>query len=319
MAFNINRSNPDAWKEDTARSVAQYNEWFFNAAPDAYRNARAVVQAQVLDLMEKTDHLRNITPSVILSDPSLMETLRQTTAPPIARDRLTGLAQVKRSLLKSLEAGKVPVRTSKVGLNVQVGNMLQVIERLMDRDLIDWLDSPKDPTEKQKVLASVVIGDRKTGAIADPVIRNAQERRQLKAISDWLDARGYEMRPHDHKRPFTEMVPGTYSFRQNFPAIMENGKRVNMPVDAVIQPFDLYPSKLPLLVEAKSAGDFANTNKRRKEEATKLVQIQRAVPEAKLVLFLCGYFEASYLGYSASEGLDWVWEHRLEDFEIAGL
>ena len=31
---------------------------------------------------------------------------------------------------------------------------------------------------------------------------------------------------------------------------------------------------LPLLIEAKSAGDFTNVNKRRKEEATKVTQLR---------------------------------------------
>jgi len=29
--------------------------------------------------------------------------------------------------------------------------------------------------------------------------------------------------------------------------------------------------------------------------------------------FLCGYFEPGYLGYEASEGIDWIWEHRIND------
>jgi hypothetical protein len=32
---------------------------------------------------------------------------------------------------------------------------------------------------------------------------------------------------------------------------------------------------LPLLIEAKSAGDSTNVNKRRKEEATKMSQLRR--------------------------------------------
>ena len=34
-----------------------------------------------------------------------------------------------------------------------------------------------------------------------------------------------------------------------------------------------------------------------------------------LTLFLCGYFDAGYLGYEAAEGIDWVWEHRIDDME----
>ena len=28
---------------------------------------------------------------------------------------------------------------------------------------------------------------------------------------------------------------------------------------------------------------------------------------------MCGYFDAAYLGYEAAEGIDWIWEHRIED------
>ena len=36
-------------------------------------------------------------------------------------------------------------------------------------------------------------------------------------------------------------------------------------------------------------------------------------------LFLCGYFDSGYLGYEAAEGIDWVWEHRIDDLALFGL
>ncbi|NUN98209.1 MAG: XamI family restriction endonuclease, partial [Candidatus Omnitrophica bacterium] len=60
--------------------------------------------------------------------------------------------------------------------------------------------------------------------------------------------------------------------------------------------------------------------KRRKEEAMKIHQLQAAYgAKVQLVLFLCGYFGSDYLGYEAAEGLDWVWEHRIEDLLKLGL
>ena len=44
---------------------------------------------------------------------------------------------------------------------------------------------------------------------------------------------------------------------------------INIPIDTVIKPTTAKLRDLPLLFEAKSAGDFTNTNKRRKEEAMK--------------------------------------------------
>jgi len=78
--------------------------------------------------------------------------------------------------------------------------------------------------------------------------------------------------------------------------------------------------QLPVLIEAKSAGDFTNVNKRRKEEATKMNQLKQTYgADIKFYLFLCGYFDSGYLGYEAAEGIDWVWEHRIDDLAQFGL
>jgi hypothetical protein len=99
------------------------------------------------------------------------------------------------------------------------------------------------------------------------------------------------------------------------------GREVNIPIDMVVQPRRLRRKKLPILVEAKSAGDFTNVNKRRKEEAQKHTQLKAKYGEGiDYILFLCGYFDTGYLGYEAAEGIDWVWEHRMDDLsKIVGV
>lgn len=97
-------------------------------------------------------------------------------------------------------------------------------------------------------------------------------------------------------------------------------KKLKIPIDVVVQPKVPRPSRLPLLIEAKSAGDFTNVNKRRKEEAQKMARFKSHFGEQiEFVLFLCGYFNAGYLGYEAAEGMDWIWEHRIEDMDHFGL
>ena len=88
----------------------------------------------------------------------------------------------------------------------------------------------------------------------------------------------------------------------------------------MIQPKDANLGDFPILIEAKSAGDFTNPNKRRKEEAQKFTQLRTMYGnKVRFVLFLCGYFDAGYLGYEAAEGIDWVWEHRPDDMAHLGL
>ena len=65
--------------------------------------------------------------------------------------------------------------------------------------------------------------------------------------------------------------------------------------------------------------DFTNVNKRRKEEAQKMMQLRNTYGSVVFILFLCGYFDSGYLGYEAAEGIDWIWEHRISDMEALGL
>ena len=98
------------------------------------------------------------------------------------------------------------------------------------------------------------------------------------------------------------------------------GKKVNIPVDVIINRKNNDCNALPLLIECKSAGDFTNTNKRRKEEAVKMAQLRTTYgQDVEFILFLCGYFDSGYLGYEAAEGIDWVWEHRAEDLLEFGI
>jgi hypothetical protein len=118
------------------------------------------------------------------------------------------------------------------------------------------------------------------------------------------------------------MEPGTFTFRLNVnvKSPKADSKDIKIPVDAVIQPKSAALPHMPLLIEAKSAGDFTNVNKRRKEEAIKITQLKATYGEQVVfVLFLCGYFDAAYLGYEAAEGKDWIWEHRIEDIDQLGI
>ena len=93
-----------------------------------------------------------------------------------------------------------------------------------------------------------------------------------------------------------------------------------MPIDVVIKRKNAKADELPVLIECKSAGDFTNTNKRRKEEAAKIEQLRNTYSkDVEFILFLCGYFDSGYLGYEAAEGIDWIWEHRIEDLKQAGI
>ena len=151
-----------------------------------------------------------------------------------------------------------------------------VIQNMVDPDIIVWKDREDAPSNQERYRAATIIADRLCGAVANPIIRNAQEARQLDAIENWLVKRRYDKLRTEERGSFEDMPPGTFTFRMNVPAEQEGtGDFVNVPVDAVIMPKSATAGDLPLLVEAKSAGDFTNVNKRRKEEAAKVSQLRR--------------------------------------------
>ena len=178
---------------------------------------------------------------------------------------------------------------------------------MTDPDIFGWLGHDDDPSEQEVYRAATIVADRLCGSMANPIIRNAQEKRQLAAIDRWLTSIGYT--PAAEGVRHDEMLSGTFSFQLNVPVERAGTEgSINIPMDAVVMPRSARVGDLPLLIEAKSAGDFTNVNKRRKEEAMKVNQLRRTYgSDVQFILFLCGYFDSGYLGYEAAEGIDWVY------------
>lgn len=314
----VNADKPHLWKADIAASVDRFNQWFMEFAPEAFRSTRVQTTEYVKAALVATNDLQSLNPAMLKAHPGALPTFRMCTAPPLAVDRLVGLADVNKNLISRMERGKLPIRMPAVELDRELTKVCRILSRLLDRDIFPWLDNRKAPSDHERDRASTIVADRLCSAVANPIVRNAQEQRQLALIGDYLDRRGYRKQAHPPGKPLREMEAGTYTFRMNVPV----GKthKVNIPIDVVIQPKQLRKDQLPILIEAKSAGDFTNTNKRRKEEATKIHQLQATYGETvTFVLFLCGYFGSDYLGYEAAEGIDWVWEHRIDDLAKLGL
>jgi hypothetical protein len=295
----INSDKPHLWKADVMASVDLYNTWFLSAAPAAFQESRARSTERVKVAFAETDDLRSITNGTLEKSPSSLSVLRMSTAPPIARDRLIGLAGVNRTLVKRMEEGVLPARMPQDVRTQDLAKICQVLVRLIDKDLFPWLGERRNPTGMERDRAAMIVADRDCGAAADPIIRNAQEQRQLALIGKFLEKRGYKKISVCGKP--TDLSPGTFATRLNVP--VHNGT-VNIPIDVVIQPKKSKRAKFPILIEAKSAGDFTNTNKRRKEEAQKIRQLKDSYGEqGNLMLFLCGYFDTGYLGYELRDSI----------------
>lgn len=321
MGININK--PHLWKQDIIKSVDFYNNWFLDFAPKAFKETRKLTSKRVESALMITNYLRSIDSNILKKYPEILPILRMSTCPPIARDRLVGLSGASKGLITSMEKTenpRIPPKMNKKKLTDELNMVSKTILKLIDVEIFNWLLENREPNNVEIMRSSTVIADRLCGTEANPIIRNAQEKRQLASIENILFNKGYTFsKPGTH---FKDMTPGTFSFHTNIPVDVSRSStsQVNIPVDIAIMPFEVKHNKLPLLIEAKSAGDFTNVNKRRKEEAVKMQQLKDTYgDEISYTLFLCGYFNASYLGYEAAEGIDWIWEHRISDLNLLGI
>src|SRR3990172_5897018 len=193
----INSDKPHLWKADVAQSIDFYNDWFLRFAPDTYRKQRIIRTKEVLDAFKKTGNLSQITPQVLTESPGILPILRMVTAPPLARDRLIGLAHLNKAMVGAMEGAddkppRFPIRMDKADLDEGLQRICEIVMELADRDLLPWLVSGEDPSGTERDRAATVIADRLCGATTDPIIRNAQEKRQLTALKGWLRRKGYK-------------------------------------------------------------------------------------------------------------------------------
>jgi XamI restriction endonuclease len=81
--------------------------------------------------------------------------------------------------------------SSKLIRDANLHKIGAIIGKLVDRDIFTWLKDKRIPSEIETHRAATIVADRLCGAVSDPIIKNAQEERQLKMIKSWLEARGY--------------------------------------------------------------------------------------------------------------------------------
>ena len=189
----VNRDAPDQWKQDIAQSVDMYNNWFLEFTPEAYRTTREQTAKDVEATLKLTKNLTNIGVELLRENPSVLPSLRMSTSPPLALDRLIGLAGVSSNLVRVMEKkNSLPPQMPRHKVDRHLEKIGTVIEKMADPDVFVWLVRGDAPSKQELYRAATIVADRLCGAVANPIIRNAQEKRQLAAIDGWLTAAGYE-------------------------------------------------------------------------------------------------------------------------------
>ena len=295
-----------AWEPDIERSVAEYDAWYKDHSPKMFADARGRAVIEVAEAMRLTNDFRAFDADALIARPSALFVARMCVSPPMARDRFVGFAHANKSLVTAMERGALPARTRQA--RAQLEAMADFLRPLLDPSLFVWVEEDRDPTDLERDKALLVVGERLATAFYLPEQRNAQEARQKELMRAYLEGEGFT---ESAEAPF-EMPAGTFGFGRDVIGVRDDGKPQKLPTDCVVAPLD---ASLPLAcVELKSAGDFTNVNKRRKEESDKHVSLNRAHGEKVVFLLqLFGYFGPTYLSFEAAAGIDWAWDHRLSD------
>jgi hypothetical protein len=165
-------------------------------APKAYRDTRRKTIESVERGLALTNDLTTITPAVIKAHPGILPTLRMSTCPPLARDRLIGLAGCSKNLVGTLEQGKVPPQLAEELLAEYLAKIAGVLSKMLDVDIFPWLQEKRRPKKEERYRASTIVADRLCGAVAEPIVRNAQEKRQLALIEKYLREGAINSRCH---------------------------------------------------------------------------------------------------------------------------
>lgn len=306
----LNSDKPERWPDDIDLSVKLFDHWYLTHAPKTFREERLRATQSARDAFNWTADFTKLTPEVLEAYPAVVQVLRMATTPPLARDRLIGLARVGKNLVDCLEAGQLPRKAvGTVLLKDSLKRICEVIEPLLDLEVFSWRVENRVPINSERDLAAFVVADRLCSSLANPIIRNAHQARQRQILAGLLSKVEYVEEAHSPDLPINFMKPGTFAFGMNVPT-----DAAIVAVDLVVQPKQPTGNRIPIMIELKAAGDFTNVNKRRKEESDKFRNLKEKYgKELKLVLFLCGYFGKKYLGYEADAGIDWVWEHRPEN------
>ena len=166
--MSINRDKPDFWKNDIVQSVDLYNKWFMEFAPRAFRETRMMTANSVELALMETDYLQNISAEILKMHPEILPILRMSTCPPIARDRLIGLAGVTKSLVENMENISNPHISSRMPPSRLLGELSEIartINKMVDPDIFPWLPAERKPINQEIQRSATVVADRLCGAL----------------------------------------------------------------------------------------------------------------------------------------------------------
>lgn len=308
---DLNKGKPHRWKEDAERSKKEIIDWLVTASSGGIDREDLERKAtHAIDLLESTLDVGN----ALKTDPRILPFLRALTRRNIGTSQLATFIGIGEAQVTNCEAGR-PVHQEIIE------NITALLELEIDYRVLPWLEASRPPTKDEKKRAVVIAADRILCRSNSTELRYKHEPRQINKLKIFLNNQGMqEIKISKLIDPVRDIKPGTYCCHASVEGLTSENKVLKQTVDILIKPSHAQSTDFPIFIEAKSMADAANPNKRQKEEAHKLDHLQRRwVKDSEhpifFILLLGGIVPIRYLEVEAGSGLDWIWEHRIEDLE----
>lgn len=276
------------------------------------RNSRSLIESEISLRLNKLVSLNSIEKSILL-DQKILTSLRSLTRRDIGTSQIATFLGVGTSMYEAIERGDKSVESI-------LPNLVSLLEKELDESLANWIIEKRNPCQDELSRSVIVAADRILRRSTATELRYKHEPRQLDKLKNFLQSKNYvEVISTGIADPRDDMEPGTYAFRVNIDGTTIDGVTLKQNVDTLIMPISKSKNVLPIFLEAKSMTDEVNPNKRQKEEAQKVDNVRRKwqKPGERLnfVLLLGGTVPRRYLEVEAGSGLDWIWEHRIQDLD----
>ena len=307
----LNANQPEKWDADREISLSMIIRWLAEEASTGERRiALQELVSSSLDLLASSTDL-SVT---ITGHPEILRILRALTRRDIGTSQIATFTGVSTVSYESMEAGRTSIAH-------MANRIVDLILTELDEGLAQWVLDSRAPTEEERKVALIVATDRILRRSTSTELRYKHEPRQLERLKEFLLPLGYvEVQGSTIRNPRSDMSPGTFAFRVSIEGTTEDEVILKQSVDVLVMPFSSIPGKLPIFIEAKSMTDTVNPNKRQKEEAQKASSVRRRWEgeneKLNFILVIAGTVPRRYLQVEAGSGLDWVWEHRVEDLQL---
>lgn len=306
----MNAKSSHKWEDDRSLAKEEIINWL--AITASTKNSRSIIESEISQRLNKLASLNSIEKSILL-DQKILTGLRSLTRRDIGTSQIATFLGVGTSMYEAIERGDKSVESI-------LSDVVSLLEKELDESLATWILEKRNPSKDELSRSVIVAADRILRRSTSTELRYKHEPRQLDKLKTFLRSRNFvEVSSTGIADPRNDMEPGTYAFRVNIDGTTIDGVTLKQNVDTLIMPISKSNNVLPIFLEAKSMTDEVNPNKRQKEEAQKVDNVRRRwqKPGERLnfLLLLGGTVPRRYLEVEAGSGLDWIWEHRIEDLD----